>query len=432
MKSKSSSSVPWAPGDATGRIQRAIDEGFRAGGGVVRIRAGEHNVKSIRLRSHMTLLLESGARLVASRDPADYDELISRDEVEPFDASLLDVEDRLAITSTNRWNNAIIRIYRAHDVAIIGEPGSEIDGRNCYDGTGEENYRGPHGIGIHFSSNILCRGYTIRNTGNWSHRFCLSRDIRVEGVAIRGGHDGLDFHACDNVLVEGCDIRTGDDCIAGYDNEELTVRNCRLNSSCSDFRIGGRGILVEDVAAWGPGKSVFRGSLSQEDKVAGRNPPPDAGRHNTLSFFTFYGNVRVRKQPGDIVFRNCRVRDVDKLMHYNFSGNEPWQVGDPLADVTFENVAAEGLKEPSIAHGTEKLPLTLEMCDCALAFRNDVPELFRGAFIQKAILVNLRANRLNGPVFRLWSSPPSVHLEAMHGVRLLIGKGEGDFVAKPI
>ncbi len=431
-KSTYSLSVTWAPGDATVRIQRAIDDCFLAGGGEVCIAAGEHHVRCIRLRSNVTLHLESGARLLASRNPADYDGIIVRDKVEPFDESLLDPADRLSVTSTNHWNNAIIRIYRAHDVAIIGEPGSVIDGQNCYDPEGEENYRGPHGIGVHFSSNILCRGYTIRNTGNWSHRFCLSRDIRAEGVSIRGGHDGFDFHACDNVQVEGCDIRTGDDCIAGYDNEGLTVRSCRLNSSCSDFRIGGRGILVENVEAWGPGESVFRGSLSKEDKEAGRIPPPEIGRYNTLSFFTFYGNERVRRQPGDIVFRNCRVTCVDKLMHYNFSGNERWQIGKPLADVTFDNVVAEGLSQPSIAYGTAEMPLTLKMSECTLAFHDDVHELFRGAFIKEAFLGDLRVSGLGGPAFQLWSSPPSVHAGLMDGVPLLFGKGAGEFSAKPI
>ena len=425
-------SVPIEAGDATARIQRAIDDCFRAGGGIVRIAAGEHHVKAVRLRSNVTLHLESGARIVASRDPADYDGLIVRDEVEPFDESLLDAKDRLSITSTNRWNNAIIRIYRAHDVAIIGEPGSEIDGRNCYDATGEENYRGPHGIGVHFSSNILCRGFTIRNTGNWSHRFCLSQDIRVEDVSIRGGHDGLDFHACDRVLVEDCDIRTGDDCIAGFDNENLVVRHCRLNSSCSDFRIGGHGILAEDVEAWGPGESVFRGSLSQEDKVAGRIPPPNVGRYNTLSFFTFYGHPRVRRQPGDIVFRNCRIKCVDKLMHYNFSGNERWQVGDPLADVTFENVTAEGLKKPSIAYGTAEKPLTMALKGCSFSFAEDVPDVFRGAFVDQIVIQGLKIAGTSGPLFRTWAEETRVLAAGLSGVSCFLDDGSGDFTVAPI
>ena len=425
--------IPGRGDDATERIQKAIDTCFGAGDGEVRLGSGEHPVKGLRLRSNVTLHLESGARLLASRDPADYDGVIERDAVEPFDENLLDANDRLSITSANHWNNAVIRIYRAHDVAIVGEPGSEIDGQNCYDPEGEENYRGPHGIGVHFSSNILCRGYTIRNTGNWAHRFCLSRDIRVEGVAIRGGHDGIDFHACDRARVEDCDIRTGDDCVAGFDNEGLAVRRCRLNSACSDFRIGGRGILVEDIEAWGPGESAFRGSLSKEDKMAGLIPPPGVGRRNTLSFFTFYGNERVRRQPGDIVFRNCRVKCVDKLMHYNFSGNERWQNGKPLADVTFDNVAAEGLSQPSIAYGTEKMPLTLKMRQCALAFAEEAPEMFRGAFIAKADFEALSVRNIPGPFFRLWSAPPSSLSTVMtEGIAHWFGEGTGTFTAKPI
>lgn len=418
--------------DATPRIQEAIDACFRAGGGEVRIAAGEYHVTCIRLRSHVALHLESGARILASRDPADYDGLIVRDELEPFDASLLDPGDRLSITSTNHWNNAIIRVYRAHDVAIIGEPGSEIDGRNCYDPEGEEGYRGPHGIGVHFSSDILCRGYTIRDTGNWSHRFCLSQDIRIENVSIRGGHDGLDFHACDRVLVEGCDIRTGDDCIAGFDNEGLTVRRCRLNSACSDFRIGGRGILAEDLEAWGPAESAFRQSLPLEDRMAGRNPPSGVGRRNTLSFFTFYGSERVRNEPGNIVFRNCRVRNADKLMHYNFSGNERWQKGKPLADVTFENLHAEGLGQSSIAYGTAETPLALTMRECTITFGGDVSEFFRGAFIKSAVLRDLLVHGVKGPAFRLWSGPPAAQTERVGGLSRLFEEGGGAFTAKPI
>ena len=423
--------VAAAEGDATAAIQRAIDDCFRAGGGVVRVAGGEHRVKSLRLRSRVELHLERDARIVASRNPSDYDGLIAGDAIEPFGEKPLDPGDRLSIASTNHWNNAIIRIYRAHDVAITGEPGSEIDGRNCYDANGEEKYRGPHGIATHFSSNILCRGYTIRDTGNWSHRFCLSSDIRVENVAIRGGHDGLDFHACDRVLVDGCDIRTGDDCVAGYDNEGMTVRRCRLNSACSDFRIGGRGILVEDVEAWGPAESAHRYSLPLEDLVAGRNPP-EAGRRNTLSFFTFYGNRRTRRSPGDIVFRNCRVSGVDKFMHYNFSGNERWQTGEPLSCVTFENVVVDGLKEPSVSYGTAQVPLAMTMRKCSFSFGGKASELFRGAYVGRVEIDGLEVRGVEGPLFRMWSDGPDVSV-GESGLDLpVFASGAGDFAAKPI
>ena len=54
----------------------------------------------------------------------------------------------------SRWNNALIRAWKAQNITLIGEPGSVIDGNNTYDAIGEENYRGPHGITFFSCKNI--------------------------------------------------------------------------------------------------------------------------------------------------------------------------------------------------------------------------------------------------------------------------------------
>ena len=79
------------------------------------------------------------------------------------------------------------------------------------------------------------------------------RDAGIKNVTVLGGHDGFDVRTCDNVLVEDCGFYTGDDCIAGINIRNMTVRRCVLNTSCNLFRIGGVGITVEDVYAYGPG-----------------------------------------------------------------------------------------------------------------------------------------------------------------------------------
>jgi hypothetical protein len=128
------------PGDATEYIQRALDECFLAGGGTVSIEPGTYSVRGLRVRSGTTLILRSGAVLVADRDCDSYD-ILAHDALEPVPAEEFapDVvwepawkrktNDHL-LKSASRWNNAVIRIYRAHDVTIIGEPGSAIDGRD--------------------------------------------------------------------------------------------------------------------------------------------------------------------------------------------------------------------------------------------------------------------------------------------------------------
>ena len=67
----------------TKEIQAAIDACFLAGGGRVVIPAGIFLTGGIRLRSHVTLYLESGAILRGSRDWRDYFSYLE-DKIEPI------------------------------------------------------------------------------------------------------------------------------------------------------------------------------------------------------------------------------------------------------------------------------------------------------------------------------------------------------------
>ncbi|MGM9624434.1 MAG: hypothetical protein ACI3XM_01880 [Eubacteriales bacterium] len=127
-------------------IQSAIDACFSAGGGEVVVPEGVWRTGGIRLRSRVTLHLLCGAVLEGSTDPEDY--LAWReDRLEPVDGIPEKEPERYrSALRTSRWNNALIRAFDAHDIAIIGEVGSMINGMNCYDAQGEEGYRGPHGI----------------------------------------------------------------------------------------------------------------------------------------------------------------------------------------------------------------------------------------------------------------------------------------------
>ena len=70
--------------DATTLIQQAIDDVFKAGGGRVVIGRGFYPVKGLRLRSRVTLYLECGAVLQASRIAKDFD-ILGSDQVEKVD-----------------------------------------------------------------------------------------------------------------------------------------------------------------------------------------------------------------------------------------------------------------------------------------------------------------------------------------------------------
>ena len=386
----------------TEEIQKAIDDCFLQGGGEVVIPQGRYLVGGLRLRSNVTLHLLENAVLLGSLDPEDYSTYLN-DAVEP-----ITVADRASFAPTikegytpstcvmpyARWNNAILRAVHAKNVSVIGERGSEINGQNCFDAQGEEDYRGPHAINLWYCENVVLRGYTIRDSANWAHAIQNSKGISLRSVTVLGGHDGFDVRTCDGVLIEDCRFLTGDDCIAGFDNIDVTVRNCYFESACSIFRFGGTNVLVEGCEGVAPCTYGHRYGLSVAEKQA-RADTNEACRHNTLNVFLYYCDNRaeVRRTPGNIVIRNSRFKNPDAIMSLPF-GNR-WCCNRSLADITFDRCVFEGVCASSELMAPENEPVTLRMRNCVVTARvgyRDIP-LVRGENVQS---VELYETRLEG------------------------------------
>ena len=426
-------------GDATTSIQRALDDCFRAGGGTVRLEPGTHRVRGLRVRSGTTLLLRSGAVLEASRAPEDFD-VLANDALEPVPAEAFapgvvwapawkrKTHDHI-LKPASRWNNAIIRIYRAHDARIVGEPGSAIDGRDGYDPLGEEGFRGVHGIAAHDCENLELRGYEIRNTGNWAHSIWRCRDLAFSDLTILGGHDGIHLCSCDRAMIERCTMKTGDDCVAGFDDEDVTVRDCDLNTACSAFRFGGRRVLVERCRAHGPGEYPIRNTLPEADRISGAHGAPGAGRRSMLSLFTYYADftLHVRHAPGEIVFRNCTLENAERFLHYNFSGNETWQKGSPLSSIRFEGCEAHGVGMSLCAYGDASRPLSLSFERCRFAFAPTQAEFLCAAHVGALSLHDVRIGGVRGPLVRSWGNVAAPVLGNAAGFERAVVPADGPF-----
>lgn len=350
----------------TEAIQRAIDAAWRRGGGEVEVPAGEWQVRSIRLRSGVTLRLKSGAHLWASRSPRDYDNVLENDAVEKFAGYPVELgkEDL-----SRKWENAIIKIFRAKDVALVGEPGSFIDGQNCADATGEEGYRGPHGVWAACATNVTLRGVTLRNTGNWSTRFIHCADLTFDGVKVLGGHDGVHVRASDRVRIANCTLDTGDDSVAGYANRDVLVTNCFLRSACSPFRFGGRDVLVVDCRAIGPADYPHRWTLTAEEKARGAGADEVKGRRTTGCAFQPFTDLRLRTwlKPGNIVFRNVTFENANRFMVFLNGLGALWQDGTAVEDITFENCTMRGIAGTSVVYAPRTTPLKLTFRNCTFA-----------------------------------------------------------------
>lgn len=350
----------------TGAIQSAIDACFLAGGGRVVVPAGIYLTGGLRLRSNVALYLQSGAILRGSTNPDDYLAFLD-DALEPLKPY---ENTHRGVYPYSRWNNALIRVIDAKNVAIVGEKGSYLDGSNCYDPEGEENYRGPHGINIQHSENILLGGYTIVHSANWAHAIFVTNHITARNLTVLGGHDGFDVRTCNDVLVEDCEFYTGDDCVAGFDNCDVVVRNCILNCACSSLRFGGNNVLVENCHGYTPARYGFRGSLSKDQRADSALTNGNC-RHSTHTPFKYYCDFRaqIRKTPGDILIRNCTFEGPDSAFLLEFDGNHKWCCNRSLASITFENCTITGVSKPLLIHGDANEPIDFQMKNVTITAR---------------------------------------------------------------
>ena len=390
----------------TEAIQKAIDLCNETGGGTVEVPEGVFLTGSVMLKSNVTLHLLENACIKGTRNPEDYNLLHGCKKEVHWESVAVRKSIEFLTNPQSRWNCGLIKAVNAENVSIIGEKNSVIDGSDCFDEMGEENYRGPHGINMYYCKNLTFKGYTARNTGNWAHAIFNSRNITIENVVCEAGHDGVHLTTCDDVLIKNCEFYTGDDCVAGIDNINLKVLDCVLNSACSAFRLGGTHILIENCKMYGPCKHLFRGSLSVEEKRNGAVAQKQPGhRYNMLSTYTYYSDFtrEIREQPGDIVIRNCEIENADRFLHYNFSGNEPWQKNRPLESITFENITATGIRMQINAYGGEDAPFCLTFKNCDISFAEDV-SFMHICNHKKVIIEKVKVKGLkNAPFIKKWS-----------------------------
>jgi hypothetical protein len=330
---------PDKTGLATQRIQSAIDSCAKIGGGTIVFSTGTYISGSIELKSHVSLQFEKGAVLQGSDNYDDY----------KFDAFI--------------YGNEL------SDISISGE--GIIDGVDCVNSKGEEGFRGPHCIRLVQCKNIAFKDFTIKNSANWAINCRNCSNGFVDKVSIRGGHDGLHTRFCDNFKVNNCDFRTGDDAFAGNDNRNFTITNCKINTSCNGFRIGCFNLSIKDCQLWGPGESVH--------KIQKRN--------NMLAAFVYFSpkDENPKLVSGNWKISNVTVNNVDHFFVYNFKDGL-WQTGQPLRDISIENVTAKGILGAFNIIGDRDKQFKMKLQNSSFSFREGAA--YKGDFFEDAKLLS--------------------------------------------
>lgn len=352
----------------TKELQAVLDQ-CRNGGGTVIIPKGRFYIGGVRMWSNTTLYLQSGAELYGSDNCNDYEVFTIPDGMEMRS----DMELITQYYNNQPWETyrrAMITAYGEKNISIIGEVDSVIDGANCYDPNGEEGYRGPHAIFLSCCENVLFEGYTARHSGNFLHEANNCKNLIMRHVTCLGGSDGIHLHCTENALIEDCLFKTGDDCIAGINIQDMTVRRCILNTSCNLFRMGGVGIHVEDCYAYGPGYYPHRKTI-----VKAKNDylPREEGRHDTIRVVSYFASTNYPFRPSDIHFKNCLFENLKGMLKYNADVG-PLQSGTHWGELTLENVRFVDLAEASTPLAPIDDPFTVRMKNVSVSFRESATD----------------------------------------------------------
>jgi polygalacturonase len=225
-------------------INRAIEAA--AGGGTVYFPAGIYASYSIRLKSHITLYLDSGAVILAESTPHDGMTQGGYDAAEPQGEWEL-YQDY----GHNHWHNSLIWGEGIHDIAILGQ--GLIWGKGLSRGWGADDtypISSKPGVGNKAIALKNCYNVTLRDIsileGGWFGILATGVDnLTIDNLIIDTVRDGMDIDCCRNVRVSNCTVNSPwDDGICpkssfalGYPRitENVTITNCFVTG---DYQIG--------------------------------------------------------------------------------------------------------------------------------------------------------------------------------------------------
>ena len=208
----------------TQAINNTIEVCAQTGGGTVVVPAGIYVTGTIKIKSHITLLLEKGAEIKGVADLNQYDYYWP-----PYEMSNNDSAYRVS------WNRALILGVGVTDVAITGD--GIINGNHVFDPQGEEGMRGPHAIFFAESRNLSFNGITVNNASNYAFWAYNIENVVYSHLTINQGWDGIDIRGGKHIIIRNCSFFTGDDAIAGGLWEDVVITDCYINSSCNGIRL---------------------------------------------------------------------------------------------------------------------------------------------------------------------------------------------------
>ena len=219
-------------------IQAAIDACAAAGGGHVRVPAGNWPTGAIRLKSNVDLNLAAGARLSFVGDARQYPKVLTRYEgIECINRSPMIYafgETNIGLTgegtldaSGTTWNSGADRQSVLEPMVALPVEQRDVSGR--LRSSFVEPYR---------CNNVLIQGVTLVGARFWQIHPTLCTNVTIDCVTTTvsaPNSDGCDPESCDGVVIQHCSLASDDDNISLKSGRDDDGR--RLNVPCRNVVI---------------------------------------------------------------------------------------------------------------------------------------------------------------------------------------------------
>lgn len=252
--------------DITQVLQQRIDEVASTGGGEIHIPPGNYHIRPIRLQSNICLNLSAGTRLIASPRKEDYFPIgYNHNEMgEVYSVVFAIDQEHITIKGEGTIDLNGSAFYYMDRPSKVTSVGPEITREYIDEAPRTYDWRVNQPIFFHRCRDVCFEGVTIVDAPCWTFSFNFCQVIKMTNLTIENSLvipncDGMHFTGSRDILIDGCHITAGDDCVAftsitdwNVPCENVVVTNCIFQSASKAISIGYmhsivRNVLIENV-----------------------------------------------------------------------------------------------------------------------------------------------------------------------------------------
>ena len=153
-----------------------------------------------------------------------------------------------------------------------------------------------------------------------------------------------------------------------------------------------------------------------------------------LSIFTYYSDftLKVRRDPKNIIIRNCKAENVERFLHYDFTGKQVWQKNRPLKEITFDGITAKGIDMPLNAYGDPEEKIDITVKNSEIGFCRDADCVIRGGNFGKIEIDSVEIKNLSAPLVKVYGKVGEIKVKDLVGVNDIYTVTDEEFEADPI